>query len=257
MGDNALQIFIGLAQLAVCALLLLGCSESVELREPLQEKNSVTQSQSPTFWHDGSIGGAYGIGEGWALEILPPKYETFTEYVVVQEGNELVTIPATFEWVKETSEILKTNAKQVVEIVTIPAKYETVTAPEEVKPAQTEYYLAEPVYDSTGTLKSPGAIKGRHVPAVMKNVTRRVIKVPARSEERVIPNVPLVRRDGYVRIVKTPAITKPRNVPDVTKTVTRRRVKHSQRLIVRHPNGEIAHIFDKYENLTAFVDSLN
>ena len=91
----------------------------------------------------------------------------------------------------------------------------------------------------------------------MKNISRRVIKVPARSEERVIPNVPLVRRDGYVRIVITPAITKPRNVPDVTRTVTRKRMKHPQRFAIKRPNGEIAHVFNKYEDLQAFVDSLN
>lgn len=252
-----MQIFIGLAQIAVCALVLMGCSQSVEFNEPLQEKNSVTQSQITALWHDGSTGGTYGIGEGWSLEILPPTYETFTENLIVTEGIELVTIPATFEWVKETSEILKANAKQVVEIVTIPAEYETVTAPEEVKPAQIEYYLAEPVYDSTGTLEALGGIKRRHVPAVMKNVTRRVLKVPGRSVERVIPNVPLLRRDGYVRIVKTPARTLPRDVPDVTKAVTRKRVKHLQRFAVKRPNGEIAHVIDKYEDLTVFLDSLN
>jgi len=253
-----MQIFIGLAQLAVCALLLLGCSQSVQSNETLQEKNSVTHSQTSALWHDGSTGGAYGIGEGWIIEILPAEYETFIESIILpQMSTELLTIPATFKWVDEDSEAFKTYQKNVIEVVTIPAKYEIITTNEEVRPARTEYYLAKPIHDSIGTVKTLGTIKERHVPPVTKDVSRRVVKVPARSEERVIPNVPIVRRDGYVRIVKTPAKIMPRDLPDLVKTETRKRMKFPQRFAVKRPDGEIAHVFDKYEDLTAFVNSFN
>lgn len=252
-----MRIFIRLAELALCPLIMMGPTQSVVAQEPTILQKDPSRVSDFTSWHDGSIGGAYGIGAGWSLEILPPTYEKFEEKLVFQEGHELITIPPTFEWVKEDSETFKTHQRTVTEIITFPATYESITAPEEVKPARTEYSLGAPVYDSTGTLETSGAIKAHNVPAVMKNISRRVIKVPARSEERVIPNVPLVRRDGYVRIVKTPAITKPRDVPVVVKTVTRKRVKHPQSFAVKSPNGEVAHIFRKFEDLTAFVDSLN
>lgn len=252
-----MRSFIKITKPMMFALFLMGSACNAASEVPVAE-TPLTQSQTPALWHDGSKGGEYGIGEGWSIEFLPPIYETFTENIIVQEGIELIAIPATFEWIKEDSEILK-KPKMVTKIVAIPAQYETITEEVMVIKASAEYYFTEARFNLDGTLKKPRTVKQRHIPAQMKNVSRRVVKVPAHTVERTVtaPLKVFERRNGYIRVVKTPARTIKRDVPDVTKTETRRREKHPLRFAIKNPDGDLAHIFDTFEGLTAFTESFN
>jgi len=141
---------------------------------------------------------------------IPPVYETVSEPVVVQEAStELVTIPATYETVTET--IVTREAS--TELVTIPATYQTVTETVVVQPQSI-------TYNPNGT--------ERVIPAVTKQVTRRVVKTPAAITERVIPAKTMqITRE----VVKTPASTQERVIPAVTKMETRRVIKTPARTI--------------------------
>ncbi len=246
-----MRIFIKITNSIILTLLLLGCQQSDESADSLQDKISAYQSQTPAFVHDGSTGGAYGIGVLWSLEIAPPIYETYTENSIVQEGSEEIIISAKYKWVKEDSEVLETYPKVETKFVSIPAQFETITEVIEVKPARIEYYLTDPTYNPDGTLKTAGTVKSRDIRAVKKRVSRRVVKTPARIEER-----PVARRDGYIRILKKPMTVQKRIIPGVFGTITKSRVKYPQRFVIKRSDGEIAHIFDTVEDFTAFTDSL-
>jgi len=136
---------------------------------------------------------------------IPPVFETISEPVVVQEAStELVTIPATYETVTETFVVQEAST----ELVTVPATYRTVT----------ETVVVQPQYVQNG----------QTVPAVTKQITRRVVDVPARTQERVIP---AVTQQIQRRVVKAPASTQERVIPAVTKMETRRVIKTPARTI--------------------------
>jgi len=102
--------------------------------------------------------------------ITPAVYRTVTETVVVQEAStELVTIPAVYETVTETLVVQEAST----ELVAIPA-----------------------------TSYNPARVEERIIPAVTKQISRRVVRTPASTQERVIP---AVTKQETRRVVKTPA----------------------------------------------------
>ncbi len=146
------------------------------------------------------------------LEVIPAKYKWVTKKVLVKEAStKLVTIPPVYETVTEKLLVKPASEK----IVTIPAVYETVTEKVLVKPAQTVWKKGrgpiEKVDGSTGEIMCLV-----EVPAVYKTITKRVLKTPART--KTIP-VPAVYKKVTKRVVKTPARTKTIPVPAVYKTV--------------------------------------
>lgn len=89
-------------------------------------------------------------GECYAKVIIPAKYETRTEQIVVREASERVEVkPAKYEWVEERVMVEEASFK----LVPIASQYETVTDKIEVKPAATVWTLRTP----NGLTKSAGA----------------------------------------------------------------------------------------------------
>ena len=124
------------------------------------------------------------------------------------------------------SEMCIRDRPQSVQYVNLPKTYETVTdtvivqpqyiAPDgSIVPAVTEEL-------SRRVVKTPASSQERVIPAITKEVTRRVVKTPATLVERVVP---YEKKDGKTRVVKTPARTVERVVPNISKQETRRRVK--------------------------------
>ena len=174
----------------------------------------------------------------------PATYETVKETVVVQEAStELVTIPGEYEWVDGEIE------GSTTEIVTVPAEYETVTETIVVQNASTELVSIPPSYQtvqetivlqpeyiakdgsvvpaiteeiSRQVVKTPARTTERAIPAKTSTVTRRVVKTPAKTVERVVP---YETKDGKTRVQITPSRTAERSIPAVTKTETRRVIK--------------------------------
>jgi len=78
-------------------------------------------------------------GECYAKVVIPAKYKTVEDRVLVQEAsNKISIIPAKYEWVNEKIEITPAGKK----IVTIPAKYKKVTETIEVKPATRSWHTS-------------------------------------------------------------------------------------------------------------------
>jgi NADH:ubiquinone oxidoreductase subunit len=71
-------------------------------------------------------------GECYAKVVLPAKYETVEERVLVKEASEKIKIiPAKYEWISERVEVTPSSKK----IIPIPAKYKKVVETIEIKPA--------------------------------------------------------------------------------------------------------------------------
>jgi uncharacterized protein YggE len=105
---------------------------------------------------------------------------------------DLVSIPAVYETVSETVVVQPAS----VEYVTIPPTYETVTETVTTQEASTELIVIP------ATAYSPARVEERVIPAVTKQVSRRVVKTPASTVERIIP---AVTKQQTRRVVKTPA----------------------------------------------------
>ncbi|MCK5855289.1 MAG: hypothetical protein KAG56_08705, partial [Sulfurovaceae bacterium] len=71
-------------------------------------------------------------GECYAKVVLPAKYETIEERVLVKEASEKIKIiPAKYEWSSEKVEVTPASKK----IIPVPAKYKNVVETIEIKPA--------------------------------------------------------------------------------------------------------------------------
>ena len=177
----------------------------------LQKVKSFSISQPTRFGRFGPQSKIVTAPRAESYISIPAVYETYSEAVVVQEAStELITVPATWETVTETIVI----QPQSIEYVTIPPTYETVI---------------ETVVVQEGRFNN-----GIRIPPVTKNVSRRVIKTPASTVEKIVP---AVTRQIQKRVVKTPARTQERVVPSVTKMETRRRVKTPARTLEQEAPG--------------------
>ena len=117
--------------------------------------------------------------------VAPGQYNE--SLALVNSGVEYVTIPPVFETYAEPIVVQEAST----ELVTIPATYETVQ----------ETVVVQPAYSNPD---------GSTVPAVTKQVSRRVVRTPASTQERVIPAVTKMETR---RRIKTPASTVERVIP--------------------------------------------
>ena len=148
---------------------------------------------------------------------IPPTFETVTETVVVQpQSVEYVAVPPEYEWVEgeiEGSTVVYENK---------PAEYETYTETVAVQEASTELVTIPPTYNPDGSINTPARTQERVIPNVTKTETRRRIKTPASTVERVVP---YEIKDGKTRVPVGPAKTVEKITPVITKEVSRRVIK--------------------------------
>ena len=218
---------------------------------PVEKVGNLTLEQTPAEYE--TVTETVTVQEASTeLITIPAEFETVTETVVAQEAiTELVVIPTTYEWVEgkiEGSSVelevkpaeFETVAETVVvqsastELVTIPATYETVQETVLVQPGyqaadgSTVPAITEQI--SRRVVKTPARTAERSIPAVTKTETRRVVKTPAAAVERVVP---YEQKDGKTRVPVKPATVIERTIPAVTKQVTRRLVKTPARTMER------------------------
>ena len=122
-------------------------------------------------------------GECYARVLIPERYETKSERIMVREASERIeTVPAVYTTVEER--VMVKEASERLE--TIPATYETVTERILVKPAYTTWKKGEgaitKVDNSTGEIMCLV-----EVPAEYKTVSKRVLKTPARTRKVAVP----------------------------------------------------------------------
>ncbi len=132
------------------------------------------------------------------------KVELEKTVITKEASKELIEVPAVYDNV--TEQVLVKEAS--TEIITTPAVYETVT----------ERVLVSPSYGKwVRKLRDPNCLANQgkdcyimcyeEVPAEYKNVTKKVLKEPARTEERAIPA-------EYKTVTKTVLVT-PASVQEV------------------------------------------
>jgi hypothetical protein len=139
-------------------------------------------------------------GECYAKVVVPAKYKTVEERVLVQEAsNKITVIPAKYEWANEKVEITPASTK----LQTIPATYKKVTEIIEVKPATQSWKVslkrhAAPVSKEilvAAKLKgvdldntSPNTCyKEYFTPETYKMVSEEVVLQKATSKTKIIP----------------------------------------------------------------------
>jgi len=107
------------------------------------------------------------------------------------------------------------NSGPSVEYINVPPVFETVSEPVVVQEASTELVTIPAIYETVSetVVVQPqyAAGDGTIVPAVTKQITRRVVKTPASTVERMIPAVTKMETR---RVIKIPARTIERVVPE-------------------------------------------
>ena len=146
--------------------------------------------------------------------IVPAQYSTETATVTVADASEeLITIPATYRTVTETVVVTPESTR----MTKVPATYTTKTERVMVSPARTEWKKGEGpnqrVDASTGDIMCLV-----EVPAVYKDVTKRVLVTAETTREQVIPAVTKVITK---RVVDQPARVERRTIPAVTQQITK------------------------------------
>ena len=162
-------------------------------------------------------------GECYARVLIPERYETNTERVMVREASQRIeTIPPVYTTVEER--VMVKEASERIE--TIPAVYETVTERVLVKPAYTTWKKGEGaitrVDNSTGEIMCLV-----EVPAEYKTVTKRVLKSDA-STRKV--SLPAEYQTVRVRKLVEPAKERVIDVPAEYDTVVKRQKVSDSRL---------------------------
>ena len=146
------------------------------------------------------------------VETSPPVYEWVEEKVLVKEASEqLEIVPATYEWVEEEV-VVKPAAFKLVEV---PAEYGFVEEKIEIKPARQVWKKGrgpvEKVDDATGEIMCLV-----EEPAEFETVRKRVIKTPATTQK---VEIPAVTKKVKKRVVKTAPTTKKVAIPAEYRTV--------------------------------------
>ncbi len=139
-------------------------------------------------------------GECYAKVVIPAKYKTVEERVLVQEAsNKIKIIPAKYTWVEEKVEVTPASEK----LITVPAKYKKVSEIIEVKPALRSWHVSlrkhsAPVSNellAAAKLKgvdiqnaTPGTCyKEYYTPETYKTVSEEVVIQKESTKNHVIP----------------------------------------------------------------------
>ena len=126
---------------------------------------------------------------GERFEIIPARFEQAEENLLVKEAStRLEIIPAVYDEVQETI-LVKPASKQIVEV---PAVYETVTERVLDKAAHTAWKKGPAAAQTSSVISQSTSDTGEimclvEVPATYKTVSKRVLASPARTEEITIP----------------------------------------------------------------------
>ncbi len=216
-------------------------------------------------------------GECYAKVIIPAKFETRTEEVVISEPTEKVeVIPAKYEWTEEKILVQEAGFK----LVPVPPVYETVTEKIETQPASLQWVLSTPsgrtkragaslvAYAKGAGLPADSAKPGQcyveyYKPAKFRTDKQQVVK---KEESETIEVIPPKYEWVEEKIVVQEASTKVVKVPAVYETVTERvmispattvwKKGHGPRERIDDTTGEIMCLVEvpaKYKTITKRV----
>ncbi len=141
-------------------------------------------------------------GECYAKVVVPAKYKSVDERVLVQEASEKITIiPAKYEWVEDKVEISPASKK----LVTVPATYKKETETIEVKPSTRSWHTSlkrhsAPVSKEilvAAKLKgvdlenaTPGSCyREYYTPETYKTVAEEIVVQKESTKQKIVPAV--------------------------------------------------------------------
>jgi len=118
------------------------------------------------------------LPKGWTISVISPQYKTVQEVVTYEPPVDLVAIPAKFKWVDGEIEGFTVH-HPLPPVIMKPPIYETVTETLVVQKAYTTVSIKPETLNTDGSIIENLKVIEEHVPAVTKQVSRRVIKTPA------------------------------------------------------------------------------
>lgn len=113
------------------------------------------------------------IGNELVLEIIPAKYET-----VLDESRN----PYSLEW------------------IIIPVTFKTITKTKIVVPSHKDVEIVPPIYNSEGSILVFAKALIKEMPAITKQVSRRVVDKPSQVVQRKVPT--LIKTETNRRLIK-------------------------------------------------------
>jgi hypothetical protein len=139
-------------------------------------------------------------GECYAKVVIPAKYKSIEERVLVQEASEKISIiPAKYEWVSKKIEVTPKSKK----LIAIPAKYKKVVEKIEVKapqriwrirlkkssaPVSKELLVAAKIKGVDIINTRPGTCyREYYTPEKYKTVTKEIVVEEEREKKEIIP----------------------------------------------------------------------
>jgi NADH:ubiquinone oxidoreductase subunit len=162
-------------------------------------------------------------GECYAKVVIPAKYKSIEERVLVQEAsNKISIIPAKYEWIDERVEVTPESKK----LQTIPATYKKITETIEVKPATRSWHTSlkhtsAPISKEilvAAKLKGvdletaePGnCFKEYYIPESYKTVTEEIVVQKERTKNEIIPaKYEMIEKTIEIKPASTQTITVP------------------------------------------------
>jgi len=233
---SALRSLAEIALSSILVLLVSACTHSSQ--KPLtsaQEKNS-SVTLPPYAWHDGSTGGAYGIGEGWSFEFLPAEYRDVVETIHFGPKTKLDIIPAEYEWVKGTVTGPNVVTSPRIELGIIPGAYETVGETYMTKPTKPRYSVLPPEYNTDGDLVNKAVFVAHEHVSYAATRSFRVLSFPERISERLIS---FESREGYTLLEISAAEVREIPRPQQSREVTNWEEIHPMQVDIKNPDGDV------------------
>ena len=237
--------FIKIALTCVFAVLSSACTHSSHKTQvTVQEVNSAETLQSYP-WHDGSTGGAYGIGEGWSFEILDAEYKDVVEPRFFTPPKKLVIIPAEYEWVMGTITGPNVIESPRIELAVIPpGPLETVRETYVKKPTKPKYSLLPPEYSADGKLVRKAAIVEHEF--ITQTATKEY-RLLTRSERIQRKRIKFEPREGYTLLEIKPAEVKEIPRPKKDRTIPKWEEIRPMRVVIINPSGDIVQTFNNFD----------
>ncbi len=198
---------------------------------------------------------------------VPAEYETYTETVVVQEGStELVTIPPVYGTVRETIELQADGSTRVIGSETVPLTASADPMADMAPPPIIERQSSALPAAALPSLQNRTAeFKGiSSVGELLSNVRRSTSASQSKYFEKYIPpkkiSAPAVTKQVSRRVLKTPASTQERIVPAITKDVEFRVQREdgtmetvTKTVVVQEARTELITLPPVYETITETV----
>lgn len=198
------------------------------------------------------------LPKGWTLKVIPPEYKTIIENVVLPNmTNGFVTIPPEYKWVDGEIEGYDVY-EPLPHTITKPPVYMTIIETEIVQEAYIRLNVIPVVINDKGEVIEPMKVEEEHVPAVTKEVHRRVIKTPAQPIEpaeyaKIIESLktPYLIENGRTRILVKQAQIIDREIPAVTKKEKRRIRVQNETYTLHNEKGQSIADIKTFDELKA------